>query len=153
MKKSPLIPILVLALLGLIWLLAYGSDNEELEYKSPQHVKVRPSVADAIRRRYAYSNKTRAAALELARQYQIAVSFPDLARQTYKAMDQASSCFGALIGAQSYGESREIEGLVVDTYQRSKSYLKYNALLSGHTYLVNPSSTEDCISEIKTMEN
>lgn len=153
MKKWRAGAVFGIIILGVLFSFYTRSEGEDVHYDSPEQVQNRPDVEKELLKKFSHSKKLQKAALEYARQFQVAISFPELAREIYTKVDKASMCFDALYGSNSHIPSREIEALVVNTYGRAKAYLKYNANLSGYMYEVPTPNVADCHFDVNSMEN
>lgn len=153
MKKWIAASISIIIVLGLFVSFSYLFGDEEPHYDSPDQVQNRIEVEKKLLKQFSHSKRLQAASLEYARQFQVAILFPQLARENYTKMDKARSCFAALYGDEYYKRSREMEAMVVNTYARAKAYLKYNANLSGYMYDVNPTTVNDCHFDPNSLEN
>lgn len=153
MKKSVVAGVLIIIVLGFFSYFFDPFASNDPRYDSPDQVQNRSEVEKELLKRFSKSKRVQAASLEYARQFQVAISFPELARETYIKFDKASSCFAALYGDDNKGAWREIEAMVINTYKRSSAYLKYNGNLSGYMYTVYPHSVNDCHFDVNSLEN
>lgn len=141
-------------LLGALILFFNPFGGGDVKYTNPDQVQNRPEVKEQLLRKFSNSKKLQMASLEYARQFQVAISFPELARETYTKLDKAGECFAALYGDKYYIPSRDIEAIVVNTYKRANAYLKFNVNLSGYMYVVPIAhSIKDCHFDPNSLEN
>jgi hypothetical protein len=114
---------------------------------------VRPDVAQAIEDAFPNSKRTRLAALQLARAFQRAVDRPENAAEINKTYEKAISCIEAVSLAQNEPESdrisTQVESMVVNTWARSRSYVKYNARLSGGVFDMIQPDSKNCDFELR----
>jgi hypothetical protein len=99
---------------------------------------IRDDVAKAIAEKFPESEKKRAAAIQLARAFQMAIDHPDEALKVDHIYEKATGCLMAIEGVGPMdgptGTSPIIEGFVVNSIQRNRSYIHYNAGLSGQIF-------------------
>jgi hypothetical protein len=99
---------------------------------------IRPDVADEIKRAFPDSERKRAAATQLARAFQMALTNPEAAMAVNTTYERAQSCLDAIEGLRPEDGPTEtgdkIEGWVVNSAKRSRAYLRYNAGLSGQVF-------------------
>lgn len=96
---------------------------------------VRDDVAIAIREKFPMSEKRRAAATQLARVLQKAVTKPNDAMKIFDDLQRASACLASIESPGPGDPVTEsgsfVEAVVVNSFERSKAYIHFNAKLSG----------------------
>jgi len=99
---------------------------------------IRDDVAQAIAQRFPESEKKRAAATQLARVLQMGIDRPDDALKMDPVYTKAIECMDAIEGLGPADGPTEtatiIEGFVVNSFERTRSYIHFNAGFSGHIF-------------------
>lgn len=99
---------------------------------------IRDDVAKAIAEKFPESEKKRAAVTQLARAFQLAIDHPDNALEVNRIHEKAHECLDAIEGLGPYDgptfTGSIIEGFVVNSLERTRSYIHYNAGLSGYVF-------------------
>ena len=99
---------------------------------------IRSDVAKAIAEKFPESEKKRAASIQLARAFQMSIDHPDEALKVNQIYEKAMGCLMAIEGwGLTFGPTETsgiIEGFVVNSLRRSRSYIHYNAGLSGQIF-------------------
>ena len=108
---------------------------------------IRADTANTIDQEFGYSKEVHLAAIQFARAIQRAIDDPENAVAIDPDMDRAMSCFRAIASSDddtAFSIMQRLEGIVVNTWTRSRSYIKYNARLSGGTYSIIPPNLKMC---------
>ena len=118
---------------------------------------IREDVAVAIANTFPDSEKKRAGAVQLARAFQLAIHEPENALETYKIYEAAKACLNAIRGDIHENEetaiSSKIEAMVVNSYERSRAYIRYNGKLSGQIFRSIQPDFSRCEFDVDSMEN
>lgn len=147
-----------LAALAVVLLLFFATSflkhghNDELNADG-----IREDVASEISTAFPKSEKRRAAATQLSRAFQTAIDNPGEASAANELYERAESCLRAVEGVQVRGEptdtSAMIESWVVNSYERSKAYIHYNASLSGRFFPPIDPDISKCEFDVAKMSN
>ena len=109
---------------------------------------IRSDVAVAIDELYPGPEPTHLAVIQLARAFQRAIDHPEDALEVHAVYFKAKCCLRAVTEAEDDSAadliSRTLESLTVNTWARSRSYVKYNANLSGGVYPMTQPRAGDC---------
>lgn len=94
---------------------------------------IRPDVEQAINKEFPSSRRKRLAAIQLARMLQRAIDNPEDALAMEPEFNTAIACVDAIdkLEPDSQYLSLRIVPMVVNTWARSRAYVKYNAKFSG----------------------
>lgn len=118
---------------------------------------IRDDVALAIAQVVPDSERTRAAATQMARALQLAIDQPDRALEIHSLDEAASACLYAIRGTVRENEFTslplKIEAMVVNTYRRSRAYIRYNGKLSGRIFKSIQPDLSQCEFDTEAMRN
>ena len=118
---------------------------------------IREDVAAEISTKFPNSEKKRAAAIQLSRAFQTAIDNPGEASAANELYERAASCLKAIEGVpvrgQPTGTSALIESWVVNSYERSQAYIRYNAGLSGRIFQSIDPEISKCEFDVAKMSN
>lgn len=118
---------------------------------------IREDVAVAIANTFPDSEKRRAGAVQLARAFQLAIDEPENALETHKIYETAMACLYAIRGDVHENEdtalSSKVEVMVVNSYKRSRAYIKYNGRLSGQIFHSIQPDFSQCEFDVGSMGN
>ncbi len=110
-----------------------GSSNDALNADG-----IRDDVAVAIQQAFPESEIVRAAATQVARTIQLSIDDPKNALEIRRRGEAATECWYAVRGDVSENENTslvlKVEAMVVNSYQRSRAYIRYNSKLSGQIF-------------------
>lgn len=99
---------------------------------------IRDDVATAIASTFPESERKRASAVQLARVFQFAIDEPEKALEIHKLFETSMACYYAIRGDVEENEenamSAKVEVMVVNSYDRSRAYIRYNGKLSGQVF-------------------
>lgn len=118
---------------------------------------IRDDVAVAIAKTFPESERVRAGAIQLARAFQLAIDDPENALEVVEIYRSAKSCLYAIRGDVRENEKTalglKVEAMVVNSYARSRAYIKYNGRLSGRIFKsIEPDITK-CEFDAASMRN
>ena len=118
---------------------------------------IRDDVAVAIQMAFPESAKVRAAATQLARTTQLAIDNPENALEINKLDESATACYYAIRGEVMENENTsvvlKVEAMVVNSYQRSRAYIRYNSRLSGRVFKSIAPDFSLCEFDVASLKN
>lgn len=118
---------------------------------------IRDDVAAAIAQTIPDSERTRSAATQMARALQLAIDEPDRALEIHQIDEAASACLYAIRGDVRENETTslplKIEAMVVNSYARSRAYIRYNSKLSGRIFEGIRPDLSRCDFDVDSMSN
>jgi hypothetical protein len=118
---------------------------------------IRDDVAVAIQQAFPESERVRAAATQLARTTQLAIDKPENALEINKLDEAATACYYAIRGDVSENENTsvplKVEAMVVNSYRRNRSYIRYNSKLSGRIFESIRPDFSRCEFDVGSMSN
>jgi hypothetical protein len=117
---------------------------------------IRDDVAVAIQKTFPDSKLIRAAATQKARALQLAIDDPENALEIRRIGEAATACYYAVKGDVSENENTsvvlKVEAMVVNSYQRSRAYIRYNSKLSGRIFQSIQPDFARCEFDVASME-
>ena len=145
--------ILLLIVVTLILIAFRGLRAKTTDIKNDHGI--RPDVEAAIENAFPDSKPMRSAATQFARALQMGIDRPEDAVEIVKLADKGARCLEAVANLDPNYEGRkldisiDIEGMVANTWARSRAYTKYNAKLSGMVFDAVHGTLQDCEAEYK----
>ncbi|CAN5514245.1 hypothetical protein BH10BDE1_BH10BDE1_13880 [soil metagenome] len=117
---------------------------------------VRDDVAVAIQQTFPESEMVRAAATQVARTIQLSIDDPENALEIRRRGEAATACWYAVRGEVSENENTslvlKVEAMVVNSYRRTRAYIRYNSKLSGQIFESIQPDFSSCEFDVASME-
>ena len=118
---------------------------------------VREDVAVAIQETFPESKLTQAAATQVARTIQLSIDEPENALEIHRRGEAATACWYAVKGDRHEDENTslvlKVEAMVVNSYERSRAYIRYNSKLSGRIFEGIRPDLSRCEFDVASLKN
>ena len=155
MKNKWLLLAIAVPIVGLLVLVLR---NHHVTSQDPLNADgIRDDVAQAIAQRFPESEKKRAAAIQMARAFQMAIEHPNNALEFNHILTKAEECMDAIEGLGPAdgptGTGGIIRDFVVNSLTRTRAYIHANAGLSGHVFSGFRADVSSCEFDPSKMRN